>query len=81
MHEKDDQWTHTFYQLISDNQNGSANDHVLQLNSDGTVSCNGRLDDKNSKDFVIYFRFMLAVEHVIYSNKYTFHEYLCSLTF
>ena len=48
--ETDDHWNHELYQLISDNQDGPANDHVLQLNAaDGTVSCDGFTDDANSK--------------------------------
>ena len=44
------------YQLIRDNQSGPANDHVLQIKSDETVSCDGFLKDENSKYFHLYFR-------------------------
>ena len=55
VHYTDPMWSHSIYQLISDNQSAPANDHVLQLKSDGTVSCDGYLDHENSKYIYLYF--------------------------
>ena len=56
------QWSHSIYQLISDDQSEHANDHLVRLNPDGTVSADGYLSDRNSKYiYVFLFEEILAI--------------------